>query len=311
MGAQVSIVMPCFDAAAHLAQSIASVRAQTLPDWELLFVDDGSTDGSAALADALAREDPRIRVHRQPNRGVCAARNAGLGLARGEYLAFLDADDTWEPDFLAQMLTALAAHPEAGIVYCGWQNLGLPGGRGHPYVPPELEGPEKLAKLFDCCQWPIHACLTRLADVRAAGGFDPRFKTSEDMLLWLKLGKSRPLVRVPRVLAYYHFHDAQTTRDKVAVALNHLRVQRSFVAEFPADAARIPRAARRASMQGRLARKGLECHWAGDVDRARAIFRALARTGIVAPQYWKYLLAALLPRAVYAGLLGRDVGTAR
>ncbi|MCC6852369.1 MAG: glycosyltransferase [Comamonadaceae bacterium] len=311
MGARISVVMPCFDAAAHLAQSIASVRAQTLSEWELVFVDDGSTDGSVALAEALARDDARIRVVRQPNRGVCAARNAGLAAARGEYLAFLDADDTWEPDFLAQMLAALEAHPQAGIAYCGWQNLGLPGGRGQPYVPPELEGPDKLAKLFDSCQWPIHACLARLADVRAAGGFDPRFKTSEDMLLWLKLGKSRPLVRVPRVLAYYHFHDAQTTRDKAAAAINHLRVQKSFVAEFPDDAARIPRAARRASMQGRLARKGLECHWAGDIDNARAIFRALPRAGRVAPQHWKYWFAALLPRAVYARLLGRRESAVR
>src|SRR5574338_422820 len=181
----VSIVMPCYNAARHLATSIGSVQAQTLTDWELIAVDDGSTDDTLDRLQTLAA--PRIVVHAQPNRGVSAARNAGLQLARGEYVAFLDADDTWTPDFLASMVAALAARPDAVLAYCGWQNLGLEGGRGAPFVPPDYETPDKAATLFAGCRWPIHAAMTRRAALLAAGGFSPTLKNAEDFHLWLKV----------------------------------------------------------------------------------------------------------------------------
>ncbi len=96
MGELVSIVMPVYHAADYLERTIGCVRGQTYPDWELIAVDDCSTDGSFALLERLAREDPRIRpVRLKSNRGAAQARNRGTGLARGRYLAFLDADDVW------------------------------------------------------------------------------------------------------------------------------------------------------------------------------------------------------------------------
>ncbi len=151
----VSIIMPCHNAGTYLPASIGSVLAQTFKDWELIAVDDGSTD--TTLGWLQAQTDQRIHVHSQTNKGVSAARNAGLANARSRYVAFLDADDTWAPHFLEKMLAALQARPEAVLAYCGWQNLGLPGKRSEPFFPPEYETPEKCEILFAGCRWPIHA----------------------------------------------------------------------------------------------------------------------------------------------------------
>ena len=99
---RVSVITPVWNAAATLAAAVASVRAQSLPDWEMLIVDDGSTDGCRALAERLAAEEPRIRLLGwAANRGAAAARNAGIRAARGRFIAFLDADDLWRPEKLA------------------------------------------------------------------------------------------------------------------------------------------------------------------------------------------------------------------
>ena len=99
---RVSVITPVHEAAATLAETVASVQAQTRTDWEMILVDDGSTDGSEALAVALAAADPRLRpAGWRENRGAAAARNAGIRAARGRYIAFLDADDLWRPEKLA------------------------------------------------------------------------------------------------------------------------------------------------------------------------------------------------------------------
>ena len=98
----VSVITPVWNAAATLAATVASVRAQSFADWEMLIVDDGSTDGSRALAERLAAEEPRLRLLGwERNRGAAAARNAGIRASRGRFLAFLDADDLWYPEKLA------------------------------------------------------------------------------------------------------------------------------------------------------------------------------------------------------------------
>ncbi len=300
----VSIVMPCHDALAHLAASVDSVLAQTFDDWELIAVDDGSRDGT--LAWLRSQADPRIRVHSQANQGVSAARNAGLRRARGDCVAFLDADDTWSPDFLARMHAALTAAPAAALAYCGWQNLGLPGGHGEPFVPPDYENADKAAALFARCRWPIHAALVRRAAVAAAGGFDTRLRNAEDYALWLRIAVPAPIVRVPEVLAYYHFHGgAQASSNKARAALQHLLAQRRYLDAHPAFRARLGRRRVRELTLGGLLAQAYASYWKRDLATARRLFRATMRHGYGTLRDWTYMLPALLPEAWHRALLQR------
>jgi hypothetical protein len=105
----VSVIVPVHDVAAHVGAAIASLRAQDFAGFEAIVIDDGSTDGSARIADEAIGGDPRFRLIRQDNRGLSAARNAGLALARADFIAFLDGDDRLDPGFLSRMLAALRA----------------------------------------------------------------------------------------------------------------------------------------------------------------------------------------------------------
>jgi len=294
MHPSVSIVMPCYNAAARLPQSVASVLSQTFADWELIAVDDGSTDDT--LSWLQARTDPRLRVHTQPNRGVSATRNVALGLARGQYIAFLDADDTWAPTFLATLFAALQARPDAVLTYCGWQNIGLPGPRGEPFITPDYETPAKRETLFAGCRWPIHAAMTKRDAILAAGGFDANLKNAEDYALWLEVAGNTTIVRVPEVLAYYHFHDAvQASGNRARAALHLLSAQQAYLARHPDFAAQLGRARRRDLIYGNLLKQGYENYWRRDFPAARIIFRTVMAAAYGAPSDWKYMLPALLP----------------
>ncbi len=117
----VSIITPLYNKAAYIGDTIKSVLSQTYPDWEMLVVDNGSTDGSWEKAQQF--QDSRIHFLQSPKQGPGAARNYGLKFAQGEWIQFLDADDLLEPDHLEQQLIAAKAHPEAEIVACHWQEF--------------------------------------------------------------------------------------------------------------------------------------------------------------------------------------------
>lgn len=306
---QVSIVMPCHNAERYLPVSVASVLTQTCSEWELIAVDDGSSDGT--LAWLQAQTDTRIRVLTQANQGVSAARNAGLAEARGRYIAFLDADDTWTADFLEKMLAALQARPDAVLAYCGWQNVGLPGGRGEPFVPPDYENAAKAETLFSGCRWPIHAALVRREAVLAAGRFDPALKNAEDYALWLRVATSAPIVRVPVVLAFYHFHGGtQASSNRARAALHHLHAQQRYLAQHPDFHAALGKIRARTLILGELLRRGYGCYWKRDLPAARVIFRAVMKQGYGTFRDWKYMLPAWLPESWHRWLIGlRSGGT--
>jgi len=109
----VSVVIPVYNCERYVAEAVRSVLAQRLDHVELIVVDDGSTDGSLDVLDPLR---DRVRVIRQDNNGVASARNRGLAAARGEYVAFLDADDWWASSRLAAQFAAIAAFPDAGLI---------------------------------------------------------------------------------------------------------------------------------------------------------------------------------------------------
>lgn len=301
---EISIIMPCFNAEAHVARGVASVLGQTFRHLELIAVDDGSTDGTAAVLAAIG--DPRVRVISQPNRGVSAARNRGLREARGAFVAFLDADDTWRPDCLELLLAALGKAPEAVAAYCGWQNVGLDGGRGEPYLPPDYEAEGKLEHFLRCCPWPIHGALVRRGALTGAGGFPEGLTHAEDYSLWLRVAAFRPVVRVPEVLAFYHFHGmGQASTNRLKAAFGDLEVKLDFLKRFPDAGRALGRDAVRRLVYGRLLSEGFSCYWARDLVAARGIFRVLMRAGYGSLRDWRYYLPALLPLGLHRELIRR------
>lgn len=198
---KVTVVIPAYNHAAYLPDALNSVLAQTFADWEIVLVDDGSTDATAAVAACFT--DSRIRYIFQENRGLSGARNTGIAAAQGELIALLDADDTWEPEFLATMCAALNSDPSAGAAYCGFRYMD---GNGQPLpasvcrvVPPEQFRDE----LFKG-SW-LSACtvVVRRAIYQQAGPFDERLRACEDYDMWLRISQQHRFVGLPRVLAWY------------------------------------------------------------------------------------------------------------
>lgn len=200
----VSVIIIAYNGEAFLSQAIDSVLAQTFQDFELLVVDDGSTDRTRQIADAY-RMTRRVRVLSHPdggNRGMSAARNLGLSQARGEFIAFLDADDVWAPEKLEQQVVILRAEPEVGLVYgraliwrswCGagedfYYDLGVTPDQA--YAPPTLFRKQ----LRNVDQTPTSSgSMMRAKAVFAAGGFEPAFRSMfEDQVFFAKL-----LLRTP------------------------------------------------------------------------------------------------------------------
>lgn len=300
----VSIVMPCFNAEPHLVHSVGSVQAQTFRSWELIAVDDGSTDATGELLANFAAKDGRIQKASQPNQGVSAARNHGLTLARGAYVAFLDADDTWSVALLEKLVAAMQGCPDAVLAYCGWQNLGLEGGRGKPFVPPDYETADKAETLFAGCRWPIHAAIAKRQAVLTAGGFDTSLKNAEDYALWLRVGTSAPIVRVPEVLAFYHFHGGvQASSNKARAAFHHLQAQGRYLDERPEFRHHLGRSRVRTLTVGNLLARGYECYWSRDLACARLIFRAVMKHGYGGWKDWLHMLPCWLPESLHRRLI--------
>ena len=159
----VSVVTPVWNAAATLRATVASVRAQTLPDWELTLVDDASTDGSREIARALAAEDARIRLLvRERNGGAAAARNDAIRAARGRLVAFLDADDRWYPEKLARQAEFMAGHGHA-LVFSAYRRVDAAGRPLGVVRPPPRVSREQLLR------GNVIGCLTAVYDSAVFG----------------------------------------------------------------------------------------------------------------------------------------------
>ena len=300
MSVRVSVVIPCFNGEEYLAEAVDSVLAQTYEQREVIVVDDGSSDRSI---DILNRYQDQIHVLRHAtNRGNVAARNTGVHTAIGEYIAFLDSDDYWDPQFLSKLVAAID-RSGAGIAYCGWQNVGLPEPRGSPFVPPDYENADKLRTLLRSCPWPIHGALIRRDIVASVGAFDETLTSCADFDLWLRTAPFCRLVRVPEVLAYYRFHGGvQITKNRLRIIMNHWRVQQKFLAANPDLAHRLGRQVVRDSTLGLLLERGNEQYWASNLEPARSIFREVMRHGYGSPRDWCRMMPALLPMSLHRAL---------
>lgn len=209
----VSIVMPMFNAVAHIGEAIESVVNQTYPDWELLVIDDCSTDLSVELVKAWSKSDPRIRLITSPkNSGPAVARNLGIDSACGDYLAFLDSDDYWHASKLTQQIKFMSAGKT--VTYTSYQKVGeLSQVMGAP-IP--ARSSVSYAQLLNSNDIP---CLTAMYDLQKLGRRYMKNVGHEDYVYWLDILKDGVIAYgLDEVLAYYRVRSGSVSNDKVKAA---------------------------------------------------------------------------------------------
>jgi len=209
----VSIVVPARNAQATLAETLACLARQTLSDFEVLVVDDGSSDGTARIVEEHAARDPRVRLLVGPRQGASAARNVAVAAARGRWLFCLDSDDWVADHFLSRMTQALAESSGALVAYCGYKRV-MPGGR----LAPEENDPKVKDAPFETfartCSVAIHCVLVDRETVLRVGSFDPGLKTCEDWDLWQRVARTGARwVHVDEVMSFYRTSPESLSRD--------------------------------------------------------------------------------------------------
>jgi glycosyltransferase involved in cell wall biosynthesis len=229
MAARTSVIIPVYNGEKYVAAAIDSVRAQTCEDWELVIVDDGSTDGTAAVLARYAA-DPRIRVSHQENQGPAASRNRGVVLSEAETVAFLDADDLWVRSYLARMMGALTANPSAAAAFAGWQYVDE---SGHPLPQAIIPSASQARQLHEELLWRNalvpSAVVVRREAIIACEGFDTELVILEDWDMWLRLLARGPFVAVPERLVWYRTHGENMSDDIAGIEVGTLRVLQRHV----------------------------------------------------------------------------------
>jgi glycosyltransferase involved in cell wall biosynthesis len=212
----VSVITPAWNAAAFLTETLDSVLGQTFTDWEMLVVDDGSSDETPHIVASYARRDARIRLLRQANAGPSAARNHAMREARGRFFAFLDSDDRWAPTFLAAQLEVFERYPDTGLVTANGYFLGgpfdgqstRPLAAGYPILPlTELIANESAVFIMTVFRREVFETI---------GGFDERQWRSEDYDFWLRAATAGfRFRRNPAPLGWYRVRGNSLSRDRV------------------------------------------------------------------------------------------------
>ena len=198
----ISVIVPAFDAAFTLREAVECALTGSYPEIEIIIVDDGSTDATSQVAVDLT-QDRRVSLHRRENGGVSAAFNSGLALARGEYVARLDADDLWHPAKLERQMQIARRNPSAALIYT-WARYIDAEGRIHRDGPPQRFPSHALCRgIYESLVGGNSSALMRLDVVRELGGYDETLSSWEDLLLQLRISADHAIDHVPEYLVGY------------------------------------------------------------------------------------------------------------
>lgn len=206
----ISVIIPLYNKAEQVGQTLRSVLAQTFQEFEVVVVDDGSTDGSVEKVRSV--QDGRIRIIGQQNAGVAAARNRGIAEARYDFVAFLDADDEWKPTYLETQYNLAQKYKDCDVYACNYEFRNA-AGKVTPTILHKLPFDSEdgvLSNYFEvaCCSHPplwTSAVMVRKSAIQAVGGFPVGIKSGEDLLTWARLAISYKIAFNKKTLAVFIF----------------------------------------------------------------------------------------------------------
>lgn len=215
----VSVIIPAYNTGMIIRETIDSVLAQTYQDFELIIIDDGSRAETSDIIKTY--KDPRIRYYYQENRGMAAARNRGIKLSHGKYIAFLDHDDVWLPEKLERQQKAFQTHPDAGIVFSPVIFFNEDREWSQP-IPTEcsFQTMLKINFIFSCSC----AMVKKDALLYENEYFDPKCVPSDDYDLWLRLGQNCKIVKIPEPLVRYRVHENNASHNLTNIHLALLTI---------------------------------------------------------------------------------------
>jgi len=300
----ISVVIPLYNKRAYIRRAVGSVLTQSFSDFELIVIDDGSTDGShEMLADV---SDPRLKLIRQQNAGEGAARNSGIAAAAADWVALLDADDMWLEDHLQELWSLIARFPDSGLVATGSREVAEGAAWERPIIAPSnirqvdyfIEAARRIGVINSSCA-AVHRALTQ-----SLGGFGP-FRAGADLECWAKLALRGPVAISDRVTSIY-FRGTGGVMDTMATA-GKTRVLPARLEDISASVALLTRAlrdggyaAKKASIEAYINSRLLRTVVGGFYLRDLALSRAAANLSIGCPTLYfralKYFL--ILPDAV-------------
>jgi glycosyltransferase involved in cell wall biosynthesis len=238
----VTVVIPAYNAAETIGEALRSVLAQTYRRFEALVIDDGSNDATPQIAGGS--RDERVKVISVPNGGVAKARNLGIQEARGEFVAFLDADDVWLPWKLDRQVAALRSNPAVGLCFTGARRVDsglrpigdIPANGYRDYC-------EALLLHANIVSAGSSSVVMRRGPLQDAGSFDPRFSQCADWELWLRLSRRIQFLPISEPGVLYRVHEARMSRDIALLERDTFAVLNKFFAD-PGSAAYLPLRAR-------------------------------------------------------------------
>ena len=291
-GLRFSVIMPLYNKHTYVARAIQSVLSQTHTDFELLVVDDGSTDASVEVVRQFS--DTRIRLIQQPNDGVSAARNRGVKEARADYVAFLDADDEWRPTFLSCVSAVITTCPQITGVFTNFEMAST----GMQAIRCSTRVPVLVQDYFTFCR-PHYGeygiCSITLAvrkdSLLSCGGFPVGRKNGEDVDTWYRLACNGRLVFVPESLAIYHNTDPSAGLRESNPDVWNSWVRLSSAGEIREDLAR---SAKRHALDSRV--KTVVCRLRdGKLREARQLIRAVPLRHLCSGPSWVAVAVCEIP----------------
>lgn len=307
----VSVIIPVRNGREFIHEALASVCSQSFSDLEIIVIDDGSDDFDYQT---LTQSDARIRVHRLAGSGVSTARNTGMQLARGQFFAFLDADDVWFPGKLAAQIHYFEQHPEVGCVFGGFTKWMRTADGRFPDASSLTQDCSALTRceaersgwlytrLLDGLLVGMNTAVIRREVFTLLGGFDASMRIGEDYLFWLKVSRIYPMHALDGPVALYRIHEASAMRrldaenhltDLLRIAVSRWGLTNPDGTNWPAE-----------EFKKRLATSefthGYNHFWQGSPAVARRAFSRALKGGVLPLRSAAYIALTPLRQAVLA-----------